>query len=94
MSEEVRVFRKGQKTNIQGPLYVVMTVYSGDADSDDVILNQRVYDFLDPAKRLVITNTQWWAMTNNHEFVLRVLDGDEEVEIIGHPTKVSKEDDE
>lgn len=67
-------------------LLIVMTVYDGNVpdDTEDVILNQRIYNYLDEQTRQKIAKTAWWALHNGHEFILRPLGKDEEVEIVGH----------
>ena len=78
---------------MKNKLLVVMTVWKNtENEEDDEILNQRVYNFLDPQQRQKIAKTAWWAMHNGYEMITRPLKKDENVDIVGHKNKNFKLD--
>lgn len=62
-------------------MLVVMTVYDGKSE-DDKILNQRVINYLDRERRVMLAKTGMWAMHHGHELVIRRLDPNERVDVI------------
>ncbi len=54
-------------------LLIVLTVYDGHSEHDDVILRQKVVNFKLTPARAFLAKTAWWAMHSGHEMVTRPL---------------------